>query len=101
MSKKSNRQLHGGGGGGIPLVAAALDLSSVQPSAEDPDGGEVRGCPGQSPCFNAQIEQILRKFGASITYANPRGNAGGFYRIVNSRRYGSNWKSRKATVAPA
>ena len=76
----------------FPLVAAALDfIVSIQPSAEDPDGGEkYKAAKAEHASTLKKIEQILRKFGASITPSTQDEMQEVFYRIVNSRRYGSN-----------
>ena len=81
-----------GGDVEFPLVAAALDfIVSIQPSAEDPDGGEkYKAAQAEHASTLKKIEQILRKFGASITPSTQDEMQEVFYRIVNSRRYGSN-----------
>ena len=76
----------------FPLVAAALDfIVSIQPSAEDPDGGEkYEAAQAEHAQTLKKTEQILRKFGASITASTLEEMQEVFYRILNSRRYGSN-----------
>ena len=57
-----------GGDVEFPLVAAALDfIVSIQPSAEDPDGGEkYEAAQAEHASTLKKIEQILRAFGAAI-----------------------------------
>ena len=76
----------------FPLVAAALDfIVSIQPSAEDPDGGEkYEAAQAEHASTLKKIEQILRAFGAAITPPTQEEMQEVFYRIVNSRRYSTN-----------
>lgn len=75
----------------FPLVAAALDfIVSIQPASDDPDGGEKYHAAHAEHAQTIQkIETILRRFGASITPPTQEKMQEVFYRIVNSKRYGT------------
>lgn len=103
MKPKIKDAVDGYSGGPVDrdLVQAALDfMVQIQPSSEDPDGGEkYTAALVQYADTISKATSILQVFGAMIEPRTLESMQQVFYRVVNSTRYGSNPEARSCVYS--
>ena len=103
MKPKTKNAVDGYSGGPVDrdLVQAALDfMVHIQPSSEDPDGGEKYAIALDEYAETiSKAKSIFRAFGAMIEPQTLENMQQVFYRVVNSPRYGDDADARSCVYA--